>query len=705
MEVFFCDRCSARVTEGDLAEGRAFQIHTFVLCKACWDNSEVREAIERRIAEASGVMRIPLTAKQAAGSGRRSGRRKTPRPTSGRRRTPARGTPRRTPVPQGRRRTPGRTSPVNLERVPREQGRRHDTMSRRRPDAPAPSGLPKLVLLAIVGLCLGLMAFLFLGGKKDPELKRPSRDSRGDTSESRTDADPTETSGIPAGTDSAATNPAIDDSGGSSLRPVPGPGVMGTLRSGEGFKPEFGPGVAEITRAVPTPGSATGIGSGASAAGGAGPGLIAHWKFDEDPGAAMAIDAAGNCNGSISDPRSMPGHDGRIGGAYRFDGDDRIETLMPGPHNMHLTWSAWIRTTKGGALLANTGQTWAQGGKSLFVKDGTVRLDVGWVKLVDTGLKVNDGVWHHVALTVVDSGESRDPVAIFIDGVERKKIEDIDFFKYDGTSARMRIGHCPQMGGYFDGYVDDVRIYGRALSAAEVQALYMSQPVAPGSRDAVKTPPAVTPADGREAGLIAHWKFDEGPGSATAVDAGGKHNGSVSDPRNMPGHRGRIGGAYRFVATGQDDYVDAGAPLLKGVGEYTLAGWINPASLPQPGKPGLWGQDDNCEFGFWGSDIVWWTAKGDDRVTVAYPYPANQWHHIAIVAKQKMKNVYFDGQEHVWNEGFDGACDNGNYNFKIGGGGIWDGKRPGWFDGMIDDVRVYNRALSDAEVKALYESR
>ena len=48
----------------------------------------------------------------------------------------------------------------------------------------------------------------------------------------------------------------------------------------------------------------------------------------------------------------------------------------------------------------------------------------------------------------------------------------MDWFKYDGTSFLLRIGHIPTQGGYYSGLIDDVRIYDRALSAAEVQALY-----------------------------------------------------------------------------------------------------------------------------------------------------------------------------------------------------------------------------------------
>ncbi|MHC4253626.1 MAG: PA14 domain-containing protein [Planctomycetota bacterium] len=168
MEVFFCDRCSTRVTEGDLAENRAFRIHTFILCKACWENSEIREAIERRVAEAGAVTKASPVPKRRPGSGRHAARRKTPRPASGIRRSPARGTPRRTPAPHGRRRTPGRTSPVRLERVNHESDRRHGATSRRRPDAPDSSAMPKAIAFAAVGLVVGLLAIFFLGGKKSP---------------------------------------------------------------------------------------------------------------------------------------------------------------------------------------------------------------------------------------------------------------------------------------------------------------------------------------------------------------------------------------------------------------------------------------------------------------------------------------------------------------------------------------------------------
>jgi hypothetical protein len=177
MEVFFCDRCSSRVTEGDLAEGHAFQIHTFVLCKACWGNSDIREALERRAVEADAVAKAAHAAKKRPGSGSHPARRKTPRSSNGIRRTPARGTPRRTPsrgtprrtpVPQGRRRTPGRTSPTHLERVRAENGHHHGGASRHHRDAAGPTSLAKALAFGTVGLILGLLAIFFVGSSESP---------------------------------------------------------------------------------------------------------------------------------------------------------------------------------------------------------------------------------------------------------------------------------------------------------------------------------------------------------------------------------------------------------------------------------------------------------------------------------------------------------------------------------------------------------
>ncbi len=232
MEVFFCDRCSSRVTEGDLAEGHAFQIHTFVLCKTCWDNSDIREALERRALEADAVAKAAHAANRRPGSGRHAAQRKTPRPASGIRRTPARGTPargtpargtprrtpsrgtpRRTPVQQGRRRTPGRTSPTHLERIRAENGH-HGATTRRHRDAAGATPLPKVIAFTAVGLILGLLALFFVGSSESP--------ASGGTDSSVT----VHASGNPGGAGSSSGTAGVTpDGGGMTL--LSGRGVGG----------------------------------------------------------------------------------------------------------------------------------------------------------------------------------------------------------------------------------------------------------------------------------------------------------------------------------------------------------------------------------------------------------------------------------------------------------------------------------------------
>jgi len=202
-------------------------------------------------------------------------------------------------------------------------------------------------------------------------------------------------------------------------------------------------------------------------------GLVGWWKFDEGEG-SVARDSSGKGNhGKLVGKPTWRPTGGRVGGACSFDGNDFIQTAMPGPHNTDLTWSAWIKTTcNGGPILANTRDGWTPGGKCLFIAGGKLGLDVHGVGIPATGFAVDDDSWHHVSLTVVNSGKTTDTVRIYADGVERKGYASWDFYKHDGTSLSMRIGNCVGKGGAFEGLMDDVRIYSRALSAEEIKTLY-----------------------------------------------------------------------------------------------------------------------------------------------------------------------------------------------------------------------------------------
>ncbi|MCK4294387.1 MAG: hypothetical protein KAY65_14405, partial [Planctomycetes bacterium] len=198
------------------------------------------------------------------------------------------------------------------------------------------------------------------------------------------------------------------------------------------------------------------------------------------------------------------------------------------------------------------------------------------------------------------------------------------------------------------------------------------------------------PALAVDPNLIGWWKFD-----GDYLDWSGYNNhgspygsgiGTVSDPE-----RGQV-----LSFNGTDDYVGTGQSLLSDVPEFTLAGWVS-AGNAGAGRIGLFGQNDAVEFGFQGGDIHCWTAGGGQART-AWTEDALTWHHIAVVGDGTTLTVYVDGEPVISGGGATASYGSSAYPLNIGGGGVWDASG-NWFSGQIDDVRLYDKALTPVEIK------
>jgi hypothetical protein len=89
-------------------------------------------------------------------------------------------------------------------------------------------------------------------------------------------------------------------------------------------------------------------------------------------------------------------------------------------------------------------------------------------------------------------------------------------------------------------------------------------------------------------------------------------------------------------------------------------------------------------------------------VRADYPYALDTWHHIAVIGDGARLTLYLDGVEAA--SGAAPVPDYGTsaFPFNIGGGGIHDAGG-NWYTGLIDDVRLYSRALSATEVDDIYQ--
>ena len=198
--------------------------------------------------------------------------------------------------------------------------------------------------------------------------------------------------------------------------------------------------------------------------------LMGHWKMDGD-----ATDSSwyGLSSTIINDPVWDP--NGRIDGAVKLDGvDDRIRVddykgVLAGQSR---TTCAWIKTSQALGEIVTWGEYEVDGGRWVMriSSSGVLNVQVGGGTISGTTV-ITDGIWHHVA-AVLDNDESPnlDEVKLYVDGTE-EAVPGTSVAINTVYSKNVKIGVYGSTARYFNGWLDDVRIYSRALTEAEIQAL------------------------------------------------------------------------------------------------------------------------------------------------------------------------------------------------------------------------------------------
>ena len=197
----------------------------------------------------------------------------------------------------------------------------------------------------------------------------------------------------------------------------------------------------------------------------------------------------------------------------------------------------------------------------------------------------------------------------------------------------------------------------------------------------------ITPAEPNNAGLIGHWKFD---GDTLDYSGLGNDGTAGGDPTFVVGKVGS--GAIDL--DGIDDHVE-----IDGVADdittnvFTLSAWIK---TTQTGEGTLFGTNTggshDLQFGVKGGN-----AWVDDGPETQFPPAVNddQWHMLTYVRDGDTAYIYVDGAL----RGTDEATDDPASETRWSIGQEWDPPDPSdEFEGMVDDVRFYNYALSLGEV-------
>jgi len=200
-------------------------------------------------------------------------------------------------------------------------------------------------------------------------------------------------------------------------------------------------------------------------------------------------------------------------------------------------------------------------------------------------------------------------------------------------------------------------------------------------------------------GLISCWHFDEGFGTVAHDTGGSNNNGMISGASWIDG---KFGKALNFSGY---DYVDCGNDAsLNITDKITLEVWVKKGADLGNLNHWIFGKSAaNAIHGYalyygYGTDFYFCLGDGTNYHQTEYYIPSNpgQWHHFVGTYDGSQQKLY-DNSNLVRTLEWTGAIDPGTSNVKIGYFGNWDR-----FNGVIDEVRIYNRDLIEDEISDLY---
>jgi hypothetical protein len=212
--------------------------------------------------------------------------------------------------------------------------------------------------------------------------------------------------------------------------------------------------------------------------------------------------------------------------------------------------------------------------------------------------------------------------------------------------------------------------------------------------------------DTLERGLVAWWRFDDMKGEIAKDSSGNNHHGKLV---NGPvWGLGKFGGALGFRGT--NDFLLLPDGLIQRASQ-TFSAWFStqacgtilgyqtgayPAKGIKTHAPSIYAATGGrLRASFWGA--------ADQIVSTALVNDGN-WHHLALVLAADRQSLYLDGALAGKTTGAADFLDMKNNQLGTGfAAPTWAGTKPGWFfyKGLLDDVRIYDRALTEQEVRLL----
>ncbi len=421
-------------------------------------------------------------------------------------------------------------------------------------------------------------------------------------------------------------------------------------------------------------------------------GLVSWWSGDGN-----ALDSRSRNNGTLENGATFAA--GEVGQGFNFDGiDDQISI----PHNTNqnvgsnLTIEAWINPTSlihgetilqkrstsntGGYVFEPTQPPGSPNGLHFVIMIG------GVYKTLNPANVLAAGVWQHVAATY-DGAFMR----IYVNGIQ--VASQAQTGPIDPVSDPIVIGRNVVSSVPFGGEIDEVGLYNRTLSATEIQAIF-------NAGTAGKCKPTATAAP---VGQVAWFGGD---GNANDISGNG-NDGPLGTTTFFA--VGKVGQAIQFDGTQFSQILVPDAPSLRPTTAVTVEAWVNPSSVASGFQGVLFKGNTGSAGGQPYSLFV--NGSGSTRNIVIRvgndstfdgagsigEIPVDVYSHVGFTYDGTTVRIFINGVlDSSVASSIGPLAQNDNSPLRIGGLGSSYA-----FTGGVDEIGVYDRALSDTEIQSI----
>jgi len=214
--------------------------------------------------------------------------------------------------------------------------------------------------------------------------------------------------------------------------------------------------------------------------------------------------------------------------------------------------------------------------------------------------------------------------------------------------------------------------------------------------------------------LISYWKLDESSGNAS--DSVGSE--SLTNTNTVSYDAGKINNGADFGSTNSNKWLNSSVEPGAGTGAITMSGWINVTTAPASGSLGTaFSHANNNGGSAIGDALDYWNVSGtlklrynrpqyglqDNLLDYTVTLSTGTWYFVVITYDGSNQRLYVNGVLQAGPQAQSGVGTASNTS----GVGLGQDRQDGanhWFSGHVDEVGLWTRALSQAEITQLYNA-